>query len=279
MTYNNLFGLLNIVQTIGKELNGNSFTIGKWYDGVKDSEAEQTFFNFTGLSSLDRVVVDNYLKTKLGKCETYADFDITGKTDEEVKEIYNDIACMFKAREQQLNRQYYSVILEYNPLVNYDKDETQTHNDSNTIGARQTTLNSGARSESNSYGARSESNTKGARTDSTIDNNSVSPFDSTAYNKPTTKSESTFTSGAETDGHTAQAYTDGHTAQAVTDTQSTQQATDSNSGGYHLKTVGNIGTMTSSYMLNELRRDALFNFVDELVKLIENDLVKMVYDL
>ena len=261
MTYNNLFGLLNIVQTIGKELNGNSFTIGKWYDGVKDSEAEQTFFNFTGLSSLDRVVVDNYLKTKLGKCETYIDFDITGKTDEEVKEIYNDIACMFKAREQQLNRQYYSVILEYNPLVNYDKDETQTHNDSNTIGARQTTLNSGARSETTA---------KGARTDSTTDNNSASPFDSMAYNKPTTKSESTFTSGAESDTHTAQ---------AVTDTQSTQQATDSNSGGYHLKTVGNIGTMTSSYMLNELRRDALFNFVDELVKLIEIDLVKMVYDI
>lgn len=261
MTFDNMFGLLNIVQTIGKELNGNSFTIGKWYDGVKDSEAEQTFFNFTGLSSLDRAVVDNFIKTKLGKCETYSDFDTTGKTEAEIKDIYNDIACMFKAREQQLNRQYYSVIVEYNPLVNYDKDETQTHNESNTIGQRQTTLQQGARSETTA---------KGARTDTNTDNNSSSPFDSTAYNKPTTKSESTFVSGAESDTHTSQ---------AVTDTQTQGSASDSNTGGYHLKTVGNIGTMTSSYMLNELRRDALFNFVDELVKLIEIDLVKMVYDL
>lgn len=259
MTYNNLFGLLNIVQTIGKELNGNSFTIGKWYDGVKDTEADESFFNFTGLSSADRVQVDNYIKVKLGKCETYIDFDTTGKTENEIKEIYNDIASLFKCREQQLNRQYYSVILEYNPLVNYDKDETQTHNDSNTIGQRQTTLQQGARSETTS---------KGARTDTNTDTAHNSPFDANDYTKATTKNENTFVSGAESDTHSSQ---------AVTDTQTQASASDSNTGGYHLKTVGNIGTMTSSYMLNELRRDALFNFVDELVKLIEIDLVKMVY--
>lgn len=294
--FDGFFGLLNVTSRVAKELQGSSFSLGRWYDGTKEA-GEQTMKNFDGMNEEARANLDTFIKVKLGNSEVNKYFDLTGLTDEQKKLVYNDIACLFKTREEQLNNQFYSILLEYNPIDNYDRTETQTHNESNTIGARQTTLNSGARSESNSYGARSESNsygarsesnTKGARTDSTIDNNSASPFDSTAYNKPTTKSESTFTSGAETDGHTAQAYTDGHTAQAytdghtsqaVTDTQSTQQATDSNSGGYTLRARGNIGTMTTGYMLNEYRANALFNFADEILKIIENDITKMNYDI
>lgn len=276
--FDGFFGLLNVTSRVAKELQGNSFSLGRWYDGTKGA-GEQTMKNFNGMNEEARANLDAFIKVKLGNSEVNSFFDLTGLTDEQKKLVYNDIACIFKTREEQLNNQYYSILLEYNPIDNYDRTETQTHNESNTIGARQTTLNSGARSESNTYGARSESDTKGARTDTTTDNNSASPFDSTAYNKPTTKSESTFTSGAETDSHTAQAYTDGHTAQAVTDTQSTQQATDSNSGGYTLRARGNIGTMTTGYMLNEFRANALFNFADEILKIIENDITKMNYDI
>lgn len=258
--YNNLFGLLNITSTIAKELQGTSFSLGKWYDGTQTGE-EQTMHNFTGMNANARANLDNFIKVKLGNSEVNKYFDLTGLTEEEKKDIYNDIACLFKSREEQLNSQYYSILLEYNPIDNYDRTETQTHNESNTIGARQTTLASGARSETD---------IKGVRTDTSSGSNSSSPFDSNAYNKPTTKTENSFTSGAETDTHTAQ---------AVTDTQSSQQATDSNNGGYTLRARGNIGTMTTGHMLNEYRANALFNFCDEILKLIENDITKMNYDL
>ena len=258
--YNGLFGLLKITSAVAKELQGSSFSLGRWYDGTKEA-GEQTMKNFDGMNEEARTNLDAFIKVKKGNSEVNKYFDLTGLTDEQKKLVYNDIACLFKTREEQLNNQYYSILLEYNPIDNYDRTETQTHNESNTIGARHTTLNSGARSEQN---------VKGSRTDSNIDNNSASPFDSTAYNKPTTKSESTFTSGSETDSHTSQ---------AVTDTQSTQQATDSNSGGYTLRARGNIGTMTTGYMLNEFRANALFNFADEILKIIENDIIKMNYDI
>lgn len=258
--FDGFFGLLNVTSRVAKELQGASFSLGRWYDGTKEA-GEQTMKNFDGMNEEARTNLDAFIKVKLGNSEVNKYFDLTGLTDEQKKLVYNDIACLFKTREEQLNNQYYSILLEYNPIDNYDRTETQTHNESNTIGARQTTLNSGARSEST---------TKGARTDTTTDNNSASPFDSTAYNKPTTKSESTFVSGAESDTHTAQ---------AVTDTQSTQQTTDSNSGGYTLRARGNIGTMTTGYMLNEFRANALFNFADEIIKIIENDITKMNYDI
>lgn len=258
--YNGLFGLLKITSTVAKELQGNSFSLGRWYDGIKEA-GEQTMKNFDGMNEEARSNLDSFIKVKIGNSEVNEYFDLTGLTEDQKKDVYNDIACLFKTREEQLNNQYYSILLEYNPIDNYDREETQTHNESNTIGARQTTLNSGARSEQN---------VKGARTDTNTDTAHNSPFDANDYTKATTKNESSFTSGSETDSHSSQ---------PVTDTQSTQQATDSKSGSYTLRARGNIGTMTTGYMLNEYRANVLFNFADEIIKIIENDITKMNYDI
>lgn len=259
MFQNNLFGLLNITSTYAKELQGSSFSLGRWYDGTK-SAGDEDMFNFTGMSANDRYVIDNFLKIKLGNSDVLEYFNIENKSIDEIKDIYNDIACLFKAREEQLNRQYYSILLKYNPIDNYDRTETQTHNDENTIGARSTTFNTGARSTTE---------TKGQRIDSTSDSASSSPFDANDYSKATNKNETSFTSGAETDSSSSL---------AAVDSQSTNAATDSNEGGYTLRARGNIGTMTTGYMLDEFRKNALFNFVDELMKIIETDLCEMIYE-
>lgn len=260
MFYNNMFGLLNITSAIAKELNGNSFSLGRWYDGTQTGE-EQTMFDFTGMNATARKALDDFLKVKLSQSEVWSYFDTTGLTDEEIKLVYNDIASLFKAREDQLNRQYYSNLLEYNPIDNYDRTETQTHNDSNTIGVRESTITTGARSSSD---------TKGQRQDTSVDTVEVSPFDDTAYSKPKDKNTNNYTSGAQTDSHSSQ--------QAI-DTTHSNSATDSNTGGYTLRARGNIGTMTTGYMLDEFRKNALFNFCDEIIKIIESDITCMNYDL
>lgn len=260
MFYNNMFGLLNITSAIAKELNGNTFSLGKWYDGTQSGE-EQTMFDFTGMNATMRKTLDDFLKVKLSQSDVWSYFDTTGLTDEEIKLVYNDIASLFKAREEQLNRQYYSNLIEYNPIDNYDKTETQTHSESNTIGVRESTITTGARSSSD---------VKGQRQDTSVDTQETSPFDANAYTKPTDKNTNNFTSGSQTDSHTSE--------QAI-DTTHSNSATDSNNGGYTIRAHGNVGVTQTMDMLERFRTGALFNFCDEIIKIIESDITCMNYDL
>lgn len=259
-SFDNMTGLLHITSEVAKELNGSSFSIGRWYDGTQTGE-ERTMFDFPGLDETGRAVLDNTLRVKIGNSKVYEYFNMTDMTDEEKKLIYNDIACLFKSREEQLNRQFYSNLISYNPIDNYDRTETETHNDSNTIGARSAT---------DTIGARSTSETLGQRTDSSSDEGKNSPFDSTDYSKSTNKTTTSMTQGAQSNSSSSQ---------SATDTHSTQSATDSNTGGYTIRSRGNIGTMTTGYMLDEFRRNALYNFIDSIIKIIEEDITTMNYDL
>ena len=258
MTFDNMQGLLNICSSVSKSLHGNSFTLGRWYDGVQ-SEGDETMFNFTGMSTEERRVLDNFLKIKIGNSDVISYFDMTDKTDEEKRAIYDDISTCFCARASMLDRLYYSNLLQYNPIDNYDRTETQTHEEENTIGARSSSIITGARSSSN---------IKGSRTDTSTDTEKVSPFDSTEYSKSRSKNVNELVSGQQTDTMSSQ---------AATDTTSSQQAVDSNEGGYTLRARGNIGTMTTGYMLDEFRKNALFIFADEIIKIIEQDITCMIY--
>ena len=260
MTFNNMTGLLHITSEVAKELNGNTFSLGKWYDGVK-SAGDETMFNFNGLDTEGRTVLDNTLRVKLGNSVLYEYFNMEGLSTDEKKLLYNDIATLFKSREEQLNRQFYSNLISYNPIDNYDRTETETHNEQNTIGARTTT---------DTIGARSTSETLGARTDSSSDEGKNSPFDSADYTKATNKTTSSSTTGQQSNSSSSQSATDSHTSQS---------AEDSNTGGYILRARGNIGTMTTGYMLDEFRRNALYNFIDSIIKIIEEDITTMNYDL
>lgn len=259
MTFNNLSGLLNITSTIAKELNGASFSIGHWYDGTKE-DGEESFLNFDGMTAQERATADRNYKIKLGDAEVWNYFDTTGKTEAEVKELYNDLACIFKTREAQLNRQFYSLLIKYNPLDNYDRKEEQTHEEENTIGARDTTFTQGARSTTTNKGARTDSNTEASK---------VSPFNATAYSKSKEQVTSTFTSGAENDTQSTQ---------TATDRTQSQQAKDSNEGGYSLRAHGNIGVTTSDQLITSFRETSMFSFYDELLKVVQEDVLKMVLD-
>ena len=260
MAFDNMFGLLNITSHVAKELNGASFSLGRWYDGTKDSEQEETFFNFQGMTEAERKVADMNIKTKLGNSETWSYFDTKDMTEAEIKDVYNDIACLFKTREEQLNRQFYSLLVKYNPINNYDKTETQTHNESNTIGERETTF---------VQGERGTTTTKGSRKDTTTDTQKGSPFDSAEYSKSKGKNVSELEQGQQIDSETTD---------KATDTTTQEEAVDSNTGGYSLRTMGNIGVTTSDELLQSFRVTALFSFHDELLKVIQEDMLKMVME-
>ena len=256
MSFDNMTGLLNICSNVSKTLHGDSFSLGRWYDGVK-SEGDVTMFNFDGMSDEDRRVLDNFLKIKIGNSEVISYFDMTDKTDEEKREIYDDISTLFCARASMLDRLYYSNLLQYNPIDNYDRTETQTHEDTTSIGKRKNTITTGER--------KSET-TKGEREDESINEEKNSPFDEADYTKATNKTSNTFTSGEQTDSITSD---------EATDTTESDAAEDSIEGGYTLRARGNIGTMTTGYMLDEFRKNALFIFADEIIKIIENDIITM----
>lgn len=255
------FGIINITSKIAKKLNGNTFSIGRWYDGIQEGE-EETMNDFNGIDSDLKKVLDNYIKIRIGKRNLYEDFFIDTESSDIIQEIvYNDIACILKSNEDRLNRQYYSNLLIYNPIDNYDRTETQTHNEE---------LNSAEKNSSSTIGKRKNTMTNGTFTDTTIDSGKASPFDSTEYSKSTTKNETSFIKGQSTDISESDSATDSNKVEAYKDTSS---------GGYTLRARGNIGTMTTGYMLNEFRNNALYNFFNEVIKVIEENITTMNYDL
>lgn len=253
-------GFCNITSKVAKLLNGSSFSIGRWYDGIQEGD-EQSMIDFNGLDSSMKTVLDEYIKIRIGRSHLEPFFQIdTELPIEEQNLIYNDIACILKANEDRLNRQYYSNLLIYNPIDNYDRTETQTHNEEIDSAQKKTT---------NVFGKRKQTSNNGTYTDSTSDEGKSSPFDSTAYDKSTAKNTTSFTKGASTDSVDTDSATDTSTSDAFKDTSS---------GGYQLRARGNIGTMTTGYMLNEFRNNALYNFFNEIIKVIEENVTTMIYD-
>lgn len=174
--------------------------------------------------------------------------------------VLNNIRTMINANEYRLNKLWDSVNFDYNPIENYNRVETQTHNEKIEADNRKTTTDLDTRTTTNS---------NGSYTDTTETENKTTAFDTTAYNKDTDKNTTSFQKGSSTDTSTTN---------ATTDTVTQDGYTDNSSGGYNLTAKGNIGTMSTQNMIEQERRIVNYNFYDEIVKLFEMYITKMCYE-
>lgn len=228
-------GLLSSIQTI------DSVSFGRWWDGVQTG-TEHSMFNFNGLSQEMRDRLDRYINLKIGNSKLLDSFKISETMSQDYySEIYRDISTILLSNQYTLDNMFYSTLLEFRPLDNYDRLETQTHNDSSTIGSRKTT------------------NTVGARENTTTSSQKTTAFDTVDYSKGTDQNSETY-------------HSDG-----AIDVTSVDSATDSTNGGYTLRAHGNIGTTKSSEMLRDFQEVALYNFFDKVIDIIKENITTMLF--
>lgn len=149
--------------------------------------------------------------------------------EQTMEEAYKNICAILTAYEYKLDGLYESMFFDYDPLVNYDRHETQTHNEKIEADERITKNNIGARSQTDNASAK------------------TTAFDSSDYGKATDNNSASSSLAAAEDKTTAEAYED------------------KSSGGYTLDTVGNIGVTTSQQMLESQRQVVEFNFYAKLL--------------
>lgn len=208
------------------------------------------------LNSTDKPIVnlnelDNYIYLCLGESQVL-------KSNE--NNVLNNIRTIINANNYRLSKLWDSVNFEYNPIDNYDRTETQTHNEKIVTDNRTTT---------NNVGARSQTTTNGSFTDTTTNENKTTAFDTEDYAKGTDKDTTTYNKGTSTDTSTVN---------ATTDTIMQNGYEDNSSGGYTLRARGNIGTMSTQNMIIQEREVVNYNFFDELIKLFELYITKMCYE-
>lgn len=213
-------------------------------------------FNADWLHSTDKPIVD------IQELDNYIYMCIKDSTIEKCIEsdVYFNIRAMINANNYRLSKLWDSVNFEYNPIDNYDRTETQTHNEQIQTGEHKTKTD---------IGARSQTNNNGTYTDTTTNTASNSAFDSTAYDRATTKDINSFNKGASVDSI--------NTASA-SDTVTQEGYTDNSNGGYTLRARGNIGTMSTQNMINQEREIVDYTYFDEIVKLFERYITTMCYD-
>lgn len=164
--------------------------------------------------------------------------------DEKIRNFIN-------VNEYRLSNLWETILFEYNPIDNYDRTETQTHNENIVTADHET---------ESVTGARNQTNTNGSRTDTSTTSDSTTSFDGGTYAKPTNQSTSQINNGSSTDTMSIQSATDTVTQKGYNDTSN---------GGYTLRARGNIGTMATQTMIEMERNIVNYVFFDEIVKLFE----------
>ena len=224
--------------------------------------------------------IDNYI---VSFYPTRVICDIYGSEIESIKLL--TVACinaMYKSKEWEYNKLYESLFLKYEPLNNYDRNETETVITDSTLNS---TIKQGAQTNTTSgnvnVGERNDrntsTNTNGSRNDTTENTMSVSPSDekNTFYGKE--KNETNASIGEQT----ATAETSSNIGAQNTTSQNTDNIGERNDSkndvgnvvvDRNLKVSGNIGTLTSQKMLSDERDVAFF----ELIKIIAHDTVNAI---
>lgn len=190
-------------QFFAEMISENIKPSGDWIDGIN-------------IPALDRYLYINARKKEV--------FSGIYPEDGTLPEAYRNICAILTTYEYKLDGLYNSMLLNYDPLVNYDKTETQTHNEKIITDDHVTT---------NDIGCRSQSDTSSGKT---------TAFDSTDYGKATDQNTNTSSLAAASDTTTQAGYED------------------NSQGGYTLHTKGNIGVTTSQQMLQSEREVVEFNF-------------------
>lgn len=225
--------------------------------------AANTWVNRVSIPALDQYIYEKIsgqtLSNKWQSSTIISEFPEVENLVHAVRQSYFN--SIFNAHEYELNGLAESMFFDYEPLVNYDRTETQTHDDTNVIGGKTATTNYGQRQSSGS-------STDSGRSDSS--ENHRTAFDTADYAKGTDKNDTTVGSSTGTFSQTENAATD-----TVTDSGST----DTNNGGYTLRAKGNIGTVSSQAMLESERQVRMFNFFDRIVVILQSEICDTNWDI
>lgn len=172
-------------------------------------------------------------------------------------ELLKGMISLFVSRHNRTFTKWMEALaIDYNPLENYDRQETWSDSGSGT------TSNSGQTSNTNSTTSQSSGTTTGSGTNT----NEVSAYDSTGYSphhKDTSSTSST--TGASGSGSSTASGT------------SSESSTSSNSSRHDGRIHGNIGVTTSQQMLQSELDIARFNVYDEITNLFIDELLLAVY--
>lgn len=237
-----------------KHLDNITFLHGKW---AHNPEAP----------TCDLVLLDNFIKMQVGNSH------INRILDNEY--IYDYIRTVFNSSTYKLDALWESTLLEFNPIENYDRYEDTQNNNTVTAGERNSSLTAGERKATNIVGEREQTNSVGARTSTTEDHTTA--FDSADYEKATEKSETTNAATSDTI-HNDEA-TDKTTQEGYTDTTKQDGYTDTNNTHITSHIHGNIGVVDAPTMLTKYRELTSFNFSKEVVKLFEEYILELNYEM
>lgn len=182
------------------------------------------------VTKIDLSNLDRYLFLSARKKSVFSDIYPEGAT---LTDAYRNIRAILSTYDYKLDGLYNSMFFDYDPLVNYDREETQTHNEE---------VNTDDHITKNDLGARNQTN-----------RDKTTAFDSADYDKAT--DEGKITTDAALDTTTQMAYQD------------------SSNGGYHLTVKGNIGVTTSQQMLESEREVRDFNFYNEVLKIFYDNIL------
>lgn len=210
---------------------------GTWITKVNTEALDQFLYTRAG-----NKIISKYVTNELYTASEVIDYPAIARNN--IKHILNTYAYMLDGLAD-------SMLFDYEPLVNYDKVETQTHNE---------TVNTDDHTTNVSVGARSQTNNNGAKTDT--NSASTTAFDSSDYAKGTDRN--TNVSGASTDTITTNATVDSTTEQGYQDTSN---------GGYTLTIKGNIGVTTSQQMLEAERKVREFNFYEKVLDIFYKEIL------
>lgn len=177
------------------------------------------------IDSINIDALDKYFYINARKKRVFSDI----WAEQTMEEAYRNICAILTTYEYKLDGLYESMFFDYDPLVNYDRHETQTHNEKIEADERITKNNIGARSQTDNANAK------------------TTAFDSSDYGKATDNNSASSSLAAAEDKTTAEAYED------------------KSSGGYTLNVKGNIGVTTSQQMLESQRQVVEFNFYAKLL--------------
>lgn len=210
-------------------------------------------------SALEGYIANNYYNYHFIEAIFMENFNQTGAVTEAIRTRCDRV---YKSHEYTYDRLYNTLMLEYNPISNYDMTE---HEETENRGDDITKKNYGTRTDIHTDDGRQITDTFGKDTITEDTKDDKAPFNSQTYQN-LDKGHFTQVRDTRTDTHK-----DG--GSKTTDSYGAHLDTDTLQHGHDitrdLTRSGNIGTMTTQDMLTQEREVSMFN----LVALVANDII------
>lgn len=210
----------------------------------------------------DLTLLDNYIRMQIGQSKIFKNVDN--------ENILNTIRTAIESNNYRLEKNWESVLAEFNPIENYDRYEDSSY----TTGQKTATVTAGEHKTVTNIGARKQTNTNGQQDNTTTSANLTTPFDASDYSKATDKNTTTSRSDSYTDTINTDTSTDTTTQNGYTDTSTENEHTDTTTSHIH----GNIGVVDAPTMLLKFRTISNYNFFDVVVNILEIYITEMNYE-